>query len=81
MKNKRRYIAIFKTILGGILPILGIVFVLLGRDEYYGYLNEHPLAVVAFACIVGISGFFILGSYSDYLDDEINGRNIFEEDN
>ncbi len=74
MKFKPKNIAIVKTCFGGALLLLALLFALLGKDQYFGYLDNNVIFVVAVSVIVGLYGTYNFIAYFKYLENEVNGK-------
>jgi len=55
--------ALMKMWFGIFLMFVDLLFVLLGRDEYYGYIENHVLPIAFVALAILISGAMFSSSY------------------
>jgi hypothetical protein len=55
-----------------VLCLLGLLIVLLGRDDYFGYLNKYFYLTLAVSLSVSLYRISILGAYAYYLNDELD---------
>lgn len=56
-------IALIKSWIGGATIALALIVVLLGKDQYFGYLDGHLVGISVLALILLIVGAYLAASY------------------